>query len=192
MLDLPPLTRALLVAGLALMPVAASAAEDEPFSFDDFLNEKREYPVEEITADLIYGFCPLYLSSQFPLTGNPMLAERGFGEEILKTPNPRFGELEQVTAVKPDGNVAFGGVPGKVCNVTVTGANFDTVLAKLHSDMGFMGLEFQPDPANTGDRGSAKLETFKAPVDGQFLYLQLVRVSGDEPAVAAQMFGMHE
>jgi len=36
------------------------------------------------------------------------------------------------------------------------------------------------------------LETFKAPVEGQMLYVQLARVSEPEPAVVAQIFGMAE
>jgi hypothetical protein len=169
---------------------SAVQAEDKPFSFEEFLSEPREYAAEENVADLAYGFCPLYLAGQFPLTGNEQLTGRGFGQDVLKTPNARFGELEQVIASQPDGTIAFGGVPGEVCNVTVTGADFDKVFDKLHSDMAFMGLDFQPDAANTGDRGGASLETFKAPAEGQMLYVQLVRVSGDQPAVAAQMFGM--
>ena len=168
-----------------LLPAAAMA--EEPFDFGP-----REYAVDEIAADLAYGFCPLYLAGQFPLTGNPMLAERGFGEQIRRTPEPRFGELEQVTAIKPDGNVAFGGVPGKVCSVTVTGADLEKVSERLHSNMAFMGLEFAPDPANTGDRGGIALETFKARVDGQMLYLQLARVPEPKPAIVAQLFGMAE
>jgi hypothetical protein len=182
---------ALLAGGLALMPLAASAQEEE-FSLDDFLSEPRQYAIDEIAADLAYGFCPLYLAGQFPLTGNFELEQRGFGTEIRKTPNPRFGELEQVAAIRPDGNVAFGGVPGMVCSVTVTGADPDAVLARLRADKALMGLDFQPDPANSGDRGSAKLETFKAPVEGQMLYLQLARLSEPEPAVVAQIFGMAE
>lgn len=174
---------AILAAAPLLISVGAKAADEDAFPFGE-----REFAVEEIAADLAYGFCPLYLAGQFPLTGNPMLAERGFGEEIRKTPDARFGELEQVAAIRPDGNVAFGGVPGKVCSVTLTGADFDTVLDRLRSDMAFMGLDFEPDPANTGDRGFATLESFKAPVDGQVLHVQLMRVSSPEPAAAAQLF----
>lgn len=186
-----PIVKPVICAMLALTPSAAFAAEEE-FSFDDFLSEPRAFAIEEIAADLAYGFCPLYLAGQFPLTGNPMLDERGFGEDINRTPDARFGELEQVTAIRPDGNIAFGGVTDKVCSVTVTGADFETVSARLRSDMAFMGLDFQPDTANSGDRGFAKLETFKAPVDGQMLYVQLAQTTGPEPALVAQLFGMAE
>ena len=173
----------LAVATLLTTTAAGAADEDASFPFGE-----RDFPVEEIAADMAYGFCPLYLAEQFPLTGNFELQQRGFGEDIRRTPDARFGELEQVTAVRPDGNVAFGGVAGKVCSVTLTGVDFDAVLDRLRSDMAFMGLAFEPDPANTGDRGFAKLASFKAPVGEQVLHVQLARVSNPAPAVVAQLF----
>lgn len=181
---------AVLASSLVLLPATASA-EEEVFSFEDFLENPRVYPVEEVAADVSYGFCPLYLTEQFPLTGNPLLAERGFGETVQTSHNDRFGEIEQVVAVLPDGAVAFGGASGQVCTTTVTGDNLEIVWAQLHKSMSYMGFDFQPDPENTGDRGTSKLETFKAPVEGQQLYLQLARTT-EPTAVVAQLFVMAE
>ncbi len=124
---------------------------------------ERTFPIEEIAADLAYGFCPLYLSSQFSLTENPVLTERG------------FGEVEKVGAVKRDGTAAFGGVSGQVCIVTITGADGDTVLARLRSNMAFLGIPMQPDAAHSGE----KIEAFKGAIqERQVLHIQLAH-TGD-------------
>jgi hypothetical protein len=180
-----------LAGSLALLPTMASA-QPEVFSLDDFLSEPRHHAIDEIATDLAYGFCPLYLANQFPLSGNVELSQRGFGADIARTPDARFGEMEQVFAIRPDGNVGFGGVPGLVCSVTVTGADLDAVLARWHSDMSFMGFAFQLDPAQSGERGTATVETYKAPIEGQVLNLQLARLSAPQPAVVAQLYGTAE
>lgn len=161
---------------LLLLPAAASAQD-------------RQWPIEEMAADLAYGFCPLYLAGQFSLTG-PELAERGFGPKVTKVPHPRVGEMSLVGARLADGQITFGGAPGKACTVLVTGPKRDAVLARLRASMSYMGLDFQP-AANPGtDLAGVEVETFKAPVDGQMLYVQLVRTPEPNPTVAAQLFAM--
>ena len=71
-------------ASLLLLPAAATAQE-------------RQFSIEEIAADLAYGFCPLFLAGQFSLTA-PELAARGFGTAIVKQPHPRVGEMCLVSA----------------------------------------------------------------------------------------------
>ena len=163
-------------AGLLLLPAAASAQD-------------RQWPIEEMAADLAYGFCPLYLAGQLSLTG-PELAERGFGPKVTKQPHPRVGEMSLVGAKLPDGEIAFGGAPGKACTVLVTGAKRDAALARLRASMGFMGLDFQPAASPGPALAGVEVETFKAPVDGQTLYVQLVRTSTPQPTIAAQLFAM--
>lgn len=167
----------LLAASFLLLAAAPSAAQ------------LREWPIEEMAADLAYGFCPLYLAGQFSLTG-PELAERGFGKAITRQPHPRVGEMELVGAKLKDGEIAFGGASGKACTVVVTGSRRSEVLARLRSNMAYMGLDFQP-VANPGPRISGvTAETFKAPVEGQSLYVQLVQTETPAPTVAAQLFAM--
>lgn len=149
----------------------------------------RKQPIDEIAADLAYGFCPLFLAGQFSLTG-PELAQRGFGKTVMKQPHPRVGEMSLVGARLPDGEIAFGGAAGKACTVVVTGAKRPAVLARLRSSMAFMGLDFKPTPAPGPALAGATVETFKAPVDGQMLYVQLVQSGGATPAVTAQLFAM--
>lgn len=146
---------------------------------------ERTFSIQEIAADLAYGFCPLYLSSQFPLTDNPMLAERGFGKEVTRSPDVRFGEVEQVKAVKPDGTAAFGGVSGQVCNVTITGADGDAVLARLKSNMPFLGIPMQPDATHSGEQ----VEAFKGAIqEGQVLHIQLARTGDAGKTIVAQLY----
>lgn len=168
---------ALVAAGTVLAATPASAQWGE-----------RTFPIEEIAADLAYGFCPLYLAGQFSLTGNPMLAERGFAEEVSRTPDPRFGEVEQVKAARPDGTAAFGGIPGQLCNVTITGADAETVATRLKSDMAIMGIAMQPDPASSGERADGMVAAFKGALEGQVLHLQIARTEAPEAAIVAQLY----
>ena len=59
------------LAALLLLSVPAAAAA-----------QVREQPIDEVAADLAYGFCPLFLAGQFSLTG-PELAQRGFGKTVV-------------------------------------------------------------------------------------------------------------
>ena len=170
---------AIAAAGLALIVPAAASAQP------------RTYELAEIASDSAYGFCPLFLADQFPLT-DARLAERGFSAAIARQPNPRFGELQMVAAKRADGEVAFGGVPGKICTVVVTGEKRGAALAKLRETMSWTGLAFKPAPHTGAKLPGVKVETFKAPVDGQFLVVQLIESGGATPAVSAQLFGMAE
>ena len=151
----------------------------------------REQPIDEVAADLAFGFCPLFLAGQFSLTG-PELAERGFGKNVVKQPHPRVGEMSLVEAKRADGTIAFGGAAGKACTVVVGGPKRDSVLAKVRQTMSFMGLDFQttanPGPTIPG----VTVETFKAPVDGQMLYVQLVQTNVPAPTIAVQLFAMEQ
>jgi len=153
----------------------------------------RDQPIDEIAADLAYGFCPLFLAGQFSLTG-PELEARGFAKTISKQPHPRIGEMSVVEAKRPDGDLAFGGAAGKACTVVVNApGSRGAVLARLRKNMAFMGLDFKPaespGPAVPALKG-VTVETFKAPVDNQFLYLQHVQVGGTAGSgpVIAQLF----
>jgi hypothetical protein len=153
--------------------------------------QQREWPIDEMAADLAYGFCPLYLAGQLPLTA-PELAERGFGATVSRQPHPRVGEMETVSARHKDGELTFGGAPGKACTVVVSGPKRPETLAKLRSSMAYMGLDFQP-AANPGPGvAGVTAESFKAAVDGQMLYVQLVQAKVPVPTVAAQLFAMEK
>ncbi|HEY0112060.1 MAG TPA: hypothetical protein VGB59_02790 [Allosphingosinicella sp.] len=165
---------------LLSLPAAAAAAQ------------VREQPIDEIAADLAYGFCPLFLAGQFSLTG-PELAERGFGKTVSKTPHPRVGEMSLVEAKLPGGQVQFGGAAGKACTVVVRAPKLirAAVLTRLRSNMAFMSLDFKPAespgpsaPALSG----AKIDTFRASVEKQFLYLQHIHADDPPGIVVAQLF----
>lgn len=175
-----PLVAIAILAG-APVPAAAAAQGERPFD--------APRPIDEDAADLAYGFCPLYLAGQFSLTG-PLLESRGFGKTIEKQPHPRVGEMEMVSSKRADGEIGFGGAAGKACTVVVTGPKRDAALARLRKSMAFMGLDMQPT-ANPGPAvPGVAVETFKAPVEGQMLYVQLVQASSPVPVVAAQLFVM--
>lgn len=150
-------------------------------------------PIDETAADLAYGLCPLYLAGQLSLTG-PELAGRGFDAKIEKSQHPRFGEMQVVSAKLADGEIGFGGAPETTCTVIVMGPNRAAALARLRRDMPLMGLDLQPDPANSGARGPAKVETFKARVEEKaVLYVQLIEAdAGPTPMISAQLFAMEE
>lgn len=152
----------------------------------------RQQPIDEVAADLAYGFCPLFLAGQFSLTG-PELAQRGFGKTVARQPHPRVGEMSLVGAKLPDGQIQFGGAAGKACTVIVNAPKSTraAVLARLRSNMAFTGLDFKPaespGPSVPALKG-ATIETFKAPVDKQFLYLQHVQMDDPAGVVVAQLF----
>jgi hypothetical protein len=167
---------------LAAAAIAVAPAAAQPV---------REQPIDEVAADLTYGFCPLFLAGQFSLTG-PELAARGFGKTISRQPHPRIGEMSLVEAKLPDGQVAFGGAAGKACTVIVSAPKARAaVLARLRSSMALIGLDFKPaaspGPSVPALAGST-VETFRAPVEKQFLYLQHIQMAGPAGPVAAQLF----
>jgi hypothetical protein len=156
----------------------------------------REQPIDEMAADLAYGFCPLFLAGQFSLTG-PELAQRGFGKAVTRQPHPRVGEMSLVGAKLPDGQIQFGGAAGKACTVIVQApkSTRSAVLTRLRASMAFMGLDFKPAaspgpgvPALSG----ATIETFRAPVEKQFLYLQHIQTGDPAGLVVAQLFAMDQ
>ena len=169
----------LAVATAALLASAPGAAQP------------REFGYEEIASDLAYGFCPLFLAGQFPLTG-PQLAERGFGSTVVTQQHPRFGSLSMVNAKRADGEISFGGVAGKVCTVVAMGDKRVAALGKLRETMSWTGLDFKPTEHKGARIPGVTVETFKAPVEGQTLYVQLIEVGGPTPSVVAQMFAMEE
>jgi hypothetical protein len=180
------LLRIFVAAALSLSFAEAAAAQPGA------MPPLREQPIDDIAADLAYGFCPLFLAGQFSLTG-PELAQRGFGKTVTKQPHPRVGEMSLVAAKLPDGQIEFGGAAGKACTVVVHAPRSTraAVLARLRTNMAFMGLDFKsaanPGPSVPMLKG-ATIETFRAPVEKQFLYLQHIH-AGDPPGfVAAQLF----
>jgi hypothetical protein len=177
-------------AGCALLiSPAASAQRPPPGSAAPPASpgEPRTFTTDELAADSAYGFCPLFLSNTFPLD-SPQLAERGFSANVIRQQNPRFGEIQMVTARRPDGEVAFGGKAGMVCMVVVTGDKRTAALARLHAAMSWMGLDFKPMPHTGPTLPNVAIHTFRAPVKGQALIVQLMEVSGATPSVIAQLF----
>ncbi|HYW17022.1 MAG TPA: hypothetical protein VE891_12830 [Allosphingosinicella sp.] len=169
------------LAALSLLSISTAAAA-----------QVREQPIDEIAADLAYGYCPLFLAGQFSLTG-PELEQRGFGKKITRQPHPRVGEMSLVEAKLSDGQIEFGGAAGKACTVVVhtTRSTRATVLARLRRNMAFMGLDFKPaaspGPSVSMPAGST-VETFRAPVEKQFLYLQHIHMPDPTGVVVAQLF----
>lgn len=173
---------ALLTAAALAYAASATPAAAQP----------REQPIDEIAADLAYGFCPLFLAGQFSLTG-PELAQRGFGKTVTRQPHPRVGEMSLVGAKLPDGQIQFGGAAGRACTVIVSATKpvRAAVLSRLRSNMAFMGLDFKP-AASPGPSvpalAGATIETFRAPVEKQFLYLQHIQMNDPTGIVVAQLF----
>ncbi|HEY0027776.1 MAG TPA: hypothetical protein VGC35_07885 [Allosphingosinicella sp.] len=169
----------------ALAIAVASAALAAPAAA-----QPREYGFAEIAADLAYGFCPLFLAAQFPLT-SPQLAERGFGTAIMTEPHPQFGEVKLVMMKRTEGDIAFGGASGKLCTVIVRGSGRSAALARLRETMSYTGLDFKPVPTPAVPGGVA-VQAFKAATEGQFLNVQLIEGPESEPVSVMQMFATNE
>lgn len=154
--------------------------------------QNADKPIAEVAADLAFGYCPLYLAGQFAITGNPVLKDFGFTETIDTRQHAR-GEIKVVGAKRGDGELGFGGIEGQICQVMVMGPNRTAAWDMLHKNMAFAGFDLKPDPANTGPKNGAKVETYKAPVEGQFVYVQLVEADvAPTPMVMAQIFVMDQ
>jgi hypothetical protein len=187
MFDLQALRRTFSIAALLAAisgPAAASAEDASPFG-------PRAFTIDEIASDLAYGYCPLFIAGQFGLDA-PALAERGFGSKVETAPDQRFGEISMVTAERTDGRIAFGGASGKACVLVIDGPQREAALTAMRDRMEWTGLAFEKtdntDPAIPG----VTVETFKAPTDGQFLYVQLVQVGSTNPLVSAVIYGKAE
>ena len=167
----------LAAAAALLLPTAAPA-------------QAPAHAFEEIAADLAYGYCPLFLAKQFALTA-PELAERGFDKTIRKQSTAR-GEIELVSLKRADGEIAFGGAPGRNCTVVVMGEKRGTTLVRLREAMPLMGLDFKTAPLTSPAIPGTTVETFKAAVDNQFLYVQLIQAGGLTPVVMAQLYALEE
>jgi hypothetical protein len=57
--------------------------------------------------------------------------------------------------------------------------------------MQMTGLDFKPAPSAAAPAGIT-IETFKAPVEGQFLNVQLIQGGGPTPMVSAQLYATEE
>jgi hypothetical protein len=55
-----------------------------------------------------------------------------------------------------------------------------------------MGLDFKPAPHTGATPPGVTVETFKAPVEGQMLYVQHIQTGGPAPALLVNVFGMPE
>ncbi|HEX8578873.1 MAG TPA: hypothetical protein VF655_04675 [Allosphingosinicella sp.] len=149
--------------------------------------QPRVYSPEEIASDLAYGFCPLFLAGKFPLN-SPQLAERGFGTKVTTESHPQLGEMGLVAATYPGGEIAFGGASGRMCRVILTGPKRDAALKQLKDTMSYTGLPFQPTPNVGEDVPGMTTETFKAPIEGGTLYVQLIDAREASNMISAQLF----
>lgn len=152
-----------LIAAAALLAAAPAAAQSIPDTTDG------------IAQDLAYGYCPLYLAGQFPLTGNDQLKALGFTGTEQTGPNPRFGEVHFVEQKRDDLTVTFGGVPDKVCQVNLIGGGAKEIVGKVRANLSMLPFDFKPDAANSGDRNGAQVETLTADVQpGVIMGIQFV------------------
>lgn len=175
------LAKHLALISAVLLAIPASAEEPPDWT-------KREFTTPEIAADLAYGLCPLFLAGQLDLEANYLLEERGFASKVKLRQVEPHGEIGEVTAIRPDGSIHFGGAPGRLCNVTVNGTSRDETLDRLRSHMMLMGLVLQPDPANSGTFGATTIEAFAGPAENQILHVQLGVTEVPVPSVIAQLY----
>jgi hypothetical protein len=148
--------------------------------------------VEGIASDLAFGYCPLYLAGQFPLTGNEKLTALGFTNAPQTIPGASVGDSVNVSQQRGDVTLSFGGIPNKLCQVQVIGADPKIVLAKLHEGLGYLPYTFKPVPESSGTQpNGATVETVKAEAQpGVMLNVQLVQATLQDGSklVGAQLF----
>ena len=72
--------------------------------------------------------------------------------------------------------------------VVADGPQRDAILAGLRANMALTGLAFEPTDSPGMPVRNSKIATFKAPVDGKFLYLQLLEIDNANPTVSALLY----
>jgi hypothetical protein len=172
-------TASLLLTATALLSTAASlnARTGDP-----------EAPVDEIAADLSYGYCPQYLAGSFALENNATLDNLGFAASVVKKQHPRFGEVEMRSLDKADGGFAFGGASGKLCTVVAGGADLAKILQRWRHDMPMMGIAFTADAGNPSKPTvGLTAELYKGRLEsGEMISIQLINAGSN--AAIFQLF----
>jgi hypothetical protein len=103
------------------------------------------------------------------------------------TQTARWGTAQTVSAAFKDGAVEFGGVPGKVCTVSVTGAARAGAAQAIRDGMGnFAQFGMKADPANSSQRPGAKIEAYAGKVDATtFLHLFITLMDAPYPTATS-------
>ncbi|MBO9715213.1 hypothetical protein [Sphingomonas sp.] len=177
-----------LALGAALLPLGAAASAQEA----------PGQGIADLAATLAYQLCPDYLAGRVRIEGNPQLTSLGFAAQIIRSANPQMGTMEIRSAVRDDGEVSFGGAPGKLCQVNVYGAKASAALDRFRAGLVSLPYKFEPDPANSGQRANgATVDTRMTRIQdrGNTLVLRVQFVQGDlhgTPIAGFQIFGMNQ
>ena len=170
----------------------AAALLDSPAASAQGMPSQADKPLDEIAADMAYGFCPRLLGGLLSVESNAEVTGYGFGKDVLKQQHPTRGEFKTVKLDRPEGRVVFGGAAGQACQVVVSGGSEAATLKRLRESMSFMGLPFELVPNPTAVPAGMTAETFKAKVDAQTLYVQLIQQAGPPASVIAQLYVTEE
>jgi hypothetical protein len=157
----------------AALPVAAQVAKPDS--------------VTEAARDGVFGFCPLFLAGQFALKDNAQLTMRGYSATPVAGVSSKWGATETVSASFTDGDVQFGGAPGKVCSVTITGTARAAAAKAVRGDLSpFAQFDMKADPANSSTRPGVAIEAFAGRIDATtVLHLFITTMDAPNPPATA-------
>ncbi len=167
------------VAVLLSVPSYAASFDAKPNSAND------------AASDGVFGFCPLFLAGQFPLKDNPQLTIRGYAASIAKETDPKYGDIEQVTATFSDGIISFGGVDGKICRVKVKGKASAGTPKATRDSMKLFPIKLAPYAVASGKKQGQLVEAYKGELEpGNSLNLVILTPIGrkSNSGVTVQLF----
>ncbi|MES2441252.1 MAG: hypothetical protein V4574_00350 [Pseudomonadota bacterium] len=176
------LSRSILVPALAALLLPAAAQAQAAQSTGDF------------AVELAYAYCPKLIDGDLAIEG-PELKALGFTDAPMKKTHPRVGALTMLGTRRADAEVSISVNDGSsFCQVNVIGDASGAAYPKLRAGLPRLGHTFEADPANSGVRGPATVETLKARLDKDLvLNVQFVRGNlSTAPIAGFQMIMMDQ
>jgi hypothetical protein len=149
------LGRAAMIAGL-LLCAAAPAYGSPPMQ-----DRPEDRSIGFSAANLAFIACLPYLAGNLKIADDPTLARFGLKGPVIPQDDPDFGPIELVVAKRKDGELSFGGAPGRLCRVSVRGADTAKVLETLRGNLYDVPTRLEPNPEFSSDNSNAKMEAYK-------------------------------
>jgi hypothetical protein len=149
----------------AVLFAAANLAAAQP---TDGLSDLRTAARNQLMSDIrnlmshvALGNCASLINGDTSLRNDAELIDLGF-EEIPETAkNPGASGYVVMARTVKNGYVTIGGIPGSICEVNAVGPQAADALKDTRSGVSSFGIDFTPDPANSGKRGNGTIEALK-------------------------------
>ena len=144
----------------------------------------------DFAAELAYTYCPKLTDGSVKI-GGPELRALGFTGAPIKMTDQRVGAATMLGVIRADGEVTIAvGNDSVYCQVNVIDTPSASVYPKMRAGLSRLGKVFTVDPASSGVRGAATVETLKSRLTkDSVLNVQFIqgKLSGGAPITGFQM-----